>query len=89
VILIGDILAESKDFIKELREMGLNVAVDHTNRKIDQKIKAALKKDVGYALFVGASEVASGRYMLKNLKTQKEQKLSLQRIVSTVKDFRQ
>ena len=72
----------------ELREMGANVSVDYSERKIDKQFKSALKTGICYAIFVGREEIASEQYILKDLKTSKEEKHSLQRIVSIVKDNR-
>lgn len=72
----------------ELRSMGVNVAVDYSGRKTDKQFKAALKSNVRYAVFIGEDEVKSEQYILKDLKTSKEEKHSLQRIVSIVKDSR-
>jgi histidyl-tRNA synthetase len=72
----------------ELREMLVNVAVDFSGKKVDKQFKTALKTGVRYALFVGAEEIAAEQYILKDLFTGKEEKHSLQRIVSIVKDSR-
>ncbi len=74
--------------ITELREMGLNVAVDYSDRKIDKQIKTAEKLGVNYVLFVGGQEIDSGQYSLKNLKTGEDERHGLQRIVSIVRDYR-
>jgi histidyl-tRNA synthetase len=74
--------------VAELREMGVNVFVDFSGRKLDKQFKTALKKQAPFALFIGADELESGQFTLKNLTTQKEEKHSLQRIVSIVKDSR-
>ena len=74
--------------IKELRDMGLNVAVDNTGRKADKQLKAALKKGINYVLFVGEKELGDEQFVLKNLSTQAEERHSPQRIVSIVKDYR-
>jgi histidyl-tRNA synthetase len=72
----------------ELREMGVNVAVDYSAKKVDKQFKNALKTGVRYALFVGAEEVSKQQYILKDLVNSKEELHSLQRIVSIVKDNR-
>lgn len=72
----------------ELREMGAHIAVDFTERKIDKQFKSALKTGIRYAIFVGSEEIKTEQYILKDLKTSKEEKHSLQRIVSIVKDNR-
>lgn len=72
----------------ELREMGVNVAVDYSGNKVDKQFKNALKSGVKYAMFVGSEEIASEHYVMKDLINGKEEKHSLQRIVSIVKDSR-
>lgn len=72
----------------ELREMGVNVAVDYSGRKIDKQIKAAVKSGVKYLLFVDANDLKEEIFTLKNLFNDKEERHSLHRIVSIVKDAR-
>lgn len=88
IVLIGDIYDRAQPVIKELREMGLKIAVDSTSRKTDKQIKTALKKGIHYVLFIGENELESEQYVLKNLDTQEEETHGAQRIVSTVKDYR-
>lgn len=73
---------------RQLREEGVNVAVDITGRKLDKQIKAAVKMHVPYMLFVGETELADEVYRLKDVKKEKEHELSLERIVATVADYR-
>ena len=87
VAVLGD--ANVSQPVTELREMGLNVAVDYSGRKLDKQIRAAEKLGVTYVLFVGNDELESGQYNLKNLKTGAEERHGLQRIVSAVRDYRQ
>jgi histidyl-tRNA synthetase len=86
VAVLGDVDVTAA--VTELREMGLNVAVDYSSRKVEKQIKAAEKLGVNYVLFVGEQELASGQYSLKNLKTGDDERHGLQRIVSTVRDYR-
>ncbi len=88
VICVGDIRQKAQRVIKELRGMGLNVAVDLGDRKMDKQIKTATKKRIPYALFVGQKELEEEQYTLKNLHTGVEEKHSASRIVSIVKDHR-
>lgn len=73
---------------RELREIGVNVAVDFSGRKIDKQIKSAVKSGVKYLLFVDSTDIKEEIFTLKNLATDKEERHSLQRIVSIVKDAR-
>jgi histidyl-tRNA synthetase len=90
IIIIRD--EESADGVlkisSELREMGVNVAVDYSGKKVDKQFKNALKTGVRYALFVGAEEISKQQYIIKDLVNGKEELHSLQRIVSIVKDNR-
>jgi histidyl-tRNA synthetase len=88
VILLGDIYPKAVKAITDLREMGLNIAIDATDRKADKKIKAADKRDIHYVIFIGEKELEDEQFVLKNLKTGAEERHSLQRIVSIIKDYR-
>ncbi len=74
--------------LKQLRDEGLRVAVDATNRRIDKQIKTAVKKNISWLIVVGDQELGSGRYNLKNLVTGDSEEHGLERIVSIVKDRR-
>lgn len=89
VALIGNVADKARKPIAELREMGVNVAVDITGRKLDKQIKAANKKEIPYLVVIGDHEVTSQQYRLKNLVTGDEAVHSLERIISLVKDNRQ
>lgn len=88
VAIMGNVYDKAQKMLNTLREEGLNVAVDATDRKVASKIKAAVKKDIPYILFVGEQELENGQFNLKNLRTEQEQTLSPERIVSTVLDQR-
>jgi histidyl-tRNA synthetase len=89
VVLIGDgIYEKAQHVLAELREMGLNLAVDTTGRKLDKQIKTAVKKGLHYAIFIGETELASEQYKLRNLVEGTEESHSAQRIVSIIKDRR-
>ncbi|HSX15889.1 MAG TPA: histidine--tRNA ligase [Candidatus Saccharimonadales bacterium] len=89
VVLAGaNTYEKAQRVLAELREAGLNVAVDITGRKLDKQIKAAVKQGVPYAIFIGDAELASGQYKLRNLSDGTEEARSLERIVSLVKDYR-
>jgi histidyl-tRNA synthetase len=87
-VLIGNVAAGAQHPLTELREMGLNIAVDYSGRKIGDQLKSATKKGITYAIMIGESELGEELYSLKNLVTGSEEKHGLQRIVSIVKDRR-
>jgi len=89
VVLIGDVYAKAQAVIADLREMGLNVAVDSTGRKADKQIKAAAKKGLHYAMFIGEKELGDELYEIRNLLTGVSERHSAARIVGIVKDYRE
>jgi histidyl-tRNA synthetase len=88
VSLVGDVFAEAQKPVAELREAGLNVAVDTTGRKIGAQIQTAEKKGIHYVLFIGAQELQSEQYVLRNLHTGEEEKHGISRLVTIIKDYR-
>ena len=89
VILIGDVYEKAQRVIAELREMGANIAVDATGRKLDKQIKTATKKGIQYVVFIGEKEIKDELYGIRNLATGVEERHSTSRIVSIVKDYRE
>ena len=88
VLALGDTLDGALQFASKLREEGVNVEVDITDRKLDKQIKSVVKKDIPFMVFVGEEELRSQQYSFKDTKTAEEEKLSFERIVSKVKDRR-
>jgi len=73
---------------QDLRDSGIRVSVDFSGRKIDKQIKSAVKNGVRFILFVGLEDSNSEAYTLKNMKTGKEEKHSIERVSSIVTDGR-
>ena len=73
---------------RDLREMGVKLSVDTTGRKIEKQLKSALKSGVTYIIFAGAEEIKNKLFTIKNINSGSEEKHSLQRIVSIIKDSR-
>lgn len=88
VVLAGDVLEQAQSLIDELRDSEVNVAVDFSGRKLDKQLATAVKKGIRYALIIGEEELASKQYTLRDLSQGNEEKHSLARIASIVKDFR-
>lgn len=88
IVTVGEVYAESAEVAQTLRDMEVNVAWDSTRRPADKQIKTAVKKGIRYALFVGEKELASERFVLKDLESGTEETHGLERIASIVKDFR-
>lgn len=88
VIVLGDVLKQAEKVAGALREEGVKVAVDITGRKLDKQIKAAVKMKIPYLLFIGEEEVKNEVYRLKDIVSEKETEASVERIVTTVQDYR-
>lgn len=69
---------------KTLRQAGINVEVDFTDRKLAKKIKAADKKAMLGVIILGEQEVTSGRYSLKNIKTNQSVELELKDLIKAL-----
>ncbi len=70
----------------ELRDQGINAAVDFSDRKEDKKYKSAVKTGVKFAILAGTDEFESGKFVLKDLHSNKEQIQSIARISKILKD---
>lgn len=88
IVVLDNALAGAHQLAKKLRDEGLNVEIDVTGRKLDKQIRSAVRKQIPYMVFVGEKEVDEETYPLKNVKTSEEQRVSFERIVTTVKDRR-
>ena len=88
VVLAGDVFVQAQQPIKQLREQGLNLAVDLSGKKIGDQLRTADKKGLRYALIIGEKELEDDQFTLKDLKNGTEEKHSLERIVSIVQDHR-
>lgn len=89
LVLVGDVYAQAQGMIADLREMGVNVAVDMSGRKPDKQLKSAVKKGIHFAIFIGEKELNDEQLVIKNLHTGEEERHGVQRTVSILKDYRQ
>lgn len=88
LVVLGDVQKQAEKLADTLRDEGVNVAVDNTGRKIDRQIKSAVKMKIPYLLFVGEEEVKNESYRLKDIKSEEEKTVSMERVVTTVADYR-
>jgi len=82
VVVIDESFDAANDIARTIRQAGLNIEVDITGRKLDKQIKAALKKDIKWFIFVGANDITEGTYSLKNSATEEESRLSVEDIIA-------
>jgi histidyl-tRNA synthetase len=88
IVVLGDALKGASKLATDLRAEGVNAELDITGRKLDKQLKTAVKKDIPFIIFVGDDELQSEIYPFKDTASSDEQKLSFERIVSSVKDRR-
>jgi histidyl-tRNA synthetase len=88
VVVLGDVKKQAAKLARDLRNEGVNVELDITDRKLDKQIKTAVKKQITYILFIGEEEVKNEIYTVKDTNSADEQKLGFSRIVSLIKDRR-
>ncbi len=88
VVLIGDMYEQAVPVLKLMREAGLSIAVDTSGRKPDKQLKSAVKKNIRYAIIIGEQELEDEQFTLKDLQTGQEEKHSIERIFTMIKDYR-
>ncbi len=62
----------ANELAQNLREAGLNVAINLTDKKVGEQIKSADKQKIPYIICIGENEMKSGEFKLKNLKSGEE-----------------
>jgi len=70
---------------KDLRESGVDVVVNYTDRKIGDQIKRADKKGIPFVICIGENEVKENEIKVKNLSSGKEEKMDREKIAEFVR----
>lgn len=86
IIVLGESFRGASKLAQDLREAGVKVELDITDRKLDRQIKTAIKKNIPYILFAGESEIETEIYTLKETTSETEQKLTFDQVVDTVRE---
>ena len=85
--LKSDFIAEANKIAETLRGVGLDVAVDLTDKKVGDQIKTASKQSIPFTLVIGEDEIKSGLYPLKNLETGEEKKVKVEEIAQNINNI--
>jgi len=85
VCVVGASQKGANYLAKALRESGLNIEVDISDRKLDKQIKTADKKKIPYVIIVGEEEIAKSEYVIKNLETGAELRASIDDLILKLK----
>jgi histidyl-tRNA synthetase len=70
---------------EKLRTLGVNVAINLSDKKLGDQIKSADKQKTPFTLVLGEDEIKTQLYPLKNLATGEEKKVKAEEIFSVVK----
>lgn len=87
IVTVGDsedVRAGAQKLAADLRNVGLNIEVDITARKLDKQIKTAQKKAIETVVFVGLDEIAADTYTVKNIVTGDEVKQTPEEIIDSL-----
>jgi len=87
VIPIGTV-QESIKITKQLRSAGINTDLDLLGRSPSKNLTYSDKLGIPYVLLVGKKELTSNKFVLKNMKTGKEQELNIQKVIRLIKEDR-
>lgn len=86
-ILIGDVYKEAQSFLMDLRNLGVNLAVDMSGRKIDTAIRHAEKGGVPVVMFIGEEELKNEQVRLKHLERGEEQTISFDEALARIEEY--
>ncbi|MCI5131379.1 MAG: hypothetical protein D3904_07595 [Candidatus Electrothrix sp. EH2] len=64
-------------FVHQLRKLGLQTAMDYSNRSLKAQMKQAGRLNAGLTLIVGEQELEQGKGILRNMNTQEQSEFSL------------
>lgn len=67
-----------------LRNAGINVSLDISNKKIGDQLRYATRQHIPYVIVIGEDEVKNEIYSFKNLETGEEQKLKAVEIITVL-----
>lgn len=81
-------MENAKALAKALREEGLRVAVDLSNKKVGEQIKIAHKQKIPFVLAIGENEVTSDTYTLKQMETGTETKVKISEITGVIRKIK-
>ena len=76
---------EALKIAKKLRDNNIKVDIDLNNRNVSKNLNYANKKEIPYVLFIGEEELKKKKVKLRNMKTGKEELLTLDETIKRIK----
>ena len=77
VVPVDIALPEALKVTKMIRDCGIAVSVDTTDRKFDKKLKAVSKNNTPFAIIIGRQESDSKTVLIKNMNTGEQSNVAL------------
>jgi len=77
---------EANKLASFVREQGINVEVDLTDRQVSKQVKTADREKISFVLVVGEEEVKSGQFKVKNLAESKETDVTRENLSAFLKN---
>ena len=86
VISVNDMVKkEAIKIAQELRRNGVNTETELMGRNLGKQLEYANRKQIPFALIVGPKEMKSGKFTLRDMKTGKEIRMGLDKIINKLK----
>ncbi len=83
------VFPKALSLVTELRKANINTELYlNPQEKLDKQLKYADKKNIPYVIIIGPEEVASGKVVLKDMKTGEQKILTLQEVIKLLSSNR-
>jgi len=76
-----EVKTETLNITQQLRAAGISAETELMGRNIGKQLDYVSKKSIPFALIVGPNEIKAKKYTLRDMKTGKESKLSLESVI--------
>lgn len=86
IIPLGETINQCISLMTTLRKNRILAEVACEERSFKNKMKDANKREIPYVIIVGEDEIKTGKYSFKNMTTGEQQTLSLEEIISYLKN---
>lgn len=86
IATIGDVSRYAAGVVKKLREAGIIVSLNLTNRPLKKQLSYANSLNFPFVGIIGEKEQGKRAITLRNMKTGEEQMLSVEKVIDTLSD---
>jgi histidyl-tRNA synthetase len=74
------------EIARKLRKRDVSAETDLMRRDLRKQLEYASSRGIPFSLIIGQKEIDSGRLTLRNMKTGKEEALSLDQVIARMKE---